>query len=302
MISKIKRLFKAWHFNFAVKKVLQLPPVVPVPQSNITIVTQLCGRDILMYLVAIKTFTNYVKPKSVIIISDRLSIKEIAILNSQIANLKVIDIENVYDIRFPKGGCWERLLTILSIVEENEYIIQLDSDTITLKSPDEIIECIKNNRCFILGTLSGQVIVSFSEATQFIKQRAWLDTHVQAAAELVMEEIDNNNNLKYVRGCAGFAGFSSSALKVDRLATICENIELKIGKDKWKQWGSEQVASNIALANSDDPLVLPLDRYDLFQPMRGIMGYSLLHFIGMFRFETNDYRRIAVDKIKQLLN
>ena len=50
----------------------------------------------------------------------------------------------------------------------------------------------------------------------------------------------------------------------------------------WCDWGSEQVASNYAIANSPDPVVLPLPTYSGFGPSE--LGYwdkiSCFHFVG----------------------
>ena len=57
---------------------IQLPLVRCLPASRVTIVSQLCSRDLMMYLVAINTFTHYVSPKAVVIVGDSLSDKDIS--------------------------------------------------------------------------------------------------------------------------------------------------------------------------------------------------------------------------------
>ena len=301
MFYNLRKSINTWLFNVYARKVTKLLPVHSSSNSRVTVVTQLCSRDLIMYLVAIKTFTRYVPPKAVVIVADKLSDKDVATLAGQIENLTIINLNEVNDERFPKGGCWERLLTILSICKNN-YVIQLDADTLTLKSPTEVLQCIDENKCFTLGTDEGQNFIPFSEATKFIKERQWSGNHVQSAAELSMEAVDVDKTLKYVRGCAGFAGFSSNALGINRLAEICGRIENTIGKDKWRQWGSEQVASNIVIANSSaEPMVLPITKYDFFKPSREVELFTFLHFIGSFRFETNDYRELAIKEINHLM-
>jgi hypothetical protein len=299
MFYNLRKSINTRLFNLYVRKAIQCPPVRSSPDSKVNILTQLCSRDLMMYLVAIKTFSYYVPPKSVVIVADRLNEKEINILHSQIENLTIINLDEVNDNRFPKGGCWERLQTILKNCVNN-FVIQLDADTITLKTPTEVLKCINENKCFTLGTDMGQSIIDFKQATKLIKSQNITSNHVQVQAELAMEQVDINDRLKYVRGCAGFAGFSKNALNLDQLGEICEMIESNIGSHKWREWGSEQVASNIVIANSLDPLVLPITKYHYFKPGRNIDDFDFLHFVGSHRFQTNDYAKLAAEQINRL--
>ncbi|WP_292566738.1 hypothetical protein [Methylomonas sp.] len=230
---------------------------------------------------------------------DRLTERDVSTLRKQINNIEIINITDVNTSDFPKGGCWERLLTIIDI-SNHHYVIQLDSDTITFSMPEEVMQCIVDNRSFTLGTEMGQKIITFQEATKLLKDQGVNSQHVQVLAELSMAEIDHTNNLKYIRGCAAFTGFSKQGTSRDRVKNITQLIEQKIGENKWKEWGSEQVASNIAIANSDGSLVLPINKYHYFKPGIDANQFHLLHFVGSNRFTGGEYARLARKQVEIL--
>ena len=54
--------------------------------------------------------------------------------------------------------------------------------------------------------------------------------------------------------------------------------------------GFEQVTSNIAIASSPNPLLLPYPRYATYHPELATESSIFLHFIGTHRFRSNVYR------------
>ena len=77
-------------------------------------------------------------------------------------------------------------------------------------------------------------------------------------------------------------------------------MEKLVGKEKWREWGSEQVASNFMAANVPDSLVLPIDRYPFWEPGLDINQAVFVHFFGTFRFVGGMYLRQSLRIIKQL--
>lgn len=299
MFYSLKRIINTKLFNYLSRGILKLPGVNCDYKSNVVIVSQLCSRDLIMYLVAIKTFTNYVTPLNVVIVGDRLSEKDIELLRKHINNIEIIDIVDVNTNEFPNGGTWERLLTIIE-KSQDHYVIQLDADTITLSMPEEVVQCIAENRSFTLGTEMGQEIITFQDATKLLKDQGNKSQHVQVLAELALDEIDQTNNLKYIRGCSAFTGYAKNTTTIEQAKIISRAIEHKIGKDKWLEWGSEQVASNIAIANSNNPLVLPIKKYHYYKPGVDFNQFHLLHFVGSYRFNGGEYARLASVQIEIL--
>lgn len=291
MFFKFKKTINTIIFNYFNKGILSSPPVLIDERASCVIVSQLYKSDLFMYLAAIKSFTKYITPKKVVVVSDRLSENDISILKSQIEDLVVIDINDVDCDGFPNKGTWERLLTIYNL-SNSDYVIQLDADTLTLNNIPEVVDAITENRSFALCTFLGQKFISFKGASQLVANHSD-DKHIQIQAELAFEKINNADNLKYIRGCSGFAGFAKGSCNKDFMKDISDAVEKEIGRSKWHEWGSEQVASNITIANSNNPVALPISKYNYFSPGINMSNFSFLHFIGEFRFYRHQYTRLA---------
>ena len=93
----------------------------------------------------------------------------------------------------------------------------------------------------------------------------------------------------YVRACAGFVGFKPGGLGRDTAEQYSRDVEAVIGMDSWKRWGSEQVMSNVIVANEGEPVLLPYARYLNFwnEPLPADVAFA--HFIGTYRFHRGAY-------------
>ena len=236
--------------------------------------------DLIMYLVAVKSFYKRVGEGKIIIINDgSLTPADCDVLSNHLGSPTFIHIADVDTGGFPKGGCWERILTILDLLNEF-YVIQLDSDTLTRNDVPEVLECVHFNRSFTLGTGQGKKLVWLPEASK--QARAFHGTHVQDEAERNFFRFPDAEHKRYVRGSAGFAGFAKGAQSRSAAAAFSQKMTEFIGK-KWTDWGSEQVTSNYLVANAPEAVVLPHPKYACFDPARGCFlagGYRL----GAFTF------------------
>ena len=70
--------------------------------------------------------------------------------------------------------------------------------------------------------------------------------------------------------------------------------------DTWRQWGSEQVASNFVIANDPDPVQLPYDRYVNHWEEPLPSDPAFVHFIGTYRFRRGNYARCSKAAIAAL--
>jgi len=69
--------------------------------------------------------------------------------------------------------------------------------------------------------------------------------------------------------------------------------------DRWKEWGSEQVMSNIVVANTPGSRVLPHPKYcDCSKIKNGETAF--IHFIGSCRFTGGTYAKLAREAIDKL--
>lgn len=282
-----KRAGKAW-LELRCRGIYGSAPVVCDPASPVVVVSQVYHPDMTMFLLAAKSFARHVKPRGFVVVDDGLTREDRSVLLKQLGTVSFIERRAVATDGLPEGGCWERLLTLAAQNREH-YAVQLDSDTLTLARPPEVLDCIAQRRSFTLGTSSGRAAIPLQEASRYAQARR--DDHVQSLAECALEALDPTGQLMYVRGCAGFTGFAPGYLDVGRIRDFSQRMEALIGKDKWHRWGSEQVTSNFFAANAPDSLVLPVDTYPFWGPGVDIDHAVFAHFFGTFRFSGGMYAR-----------
>lgn len=297
MLQQIKRkIDRAW-FNFRCARIYQTPPVKCDPDSRVLIVSQLHHPDMTMYMLAAKSLARHIQPHGFVIVDDGLLPEDRQTLANHFDSIRFVSSESMRLNTCPIGGCWERLLT-LAQENQSHYVIQLDSDTLTLSQPKEVLECIAQNCSFTLGTNTGTHFVTLAEASE--RARKSPDKHVQNHAERALGEYPNLTELKYVRGCAGFTGFAPGKLSIAEVEEFSLKMQNLVGKQKWHEWGSEQVASNFMVSNSGNSLVLPVDRYPFWKPGIPTEQAVLVHFFGTYRFSGGMYVRQGLRIIEQL--
>ena len=299
MITGIRKKFdRAW-FDYRCSAIFNTPPVQCDPNSAFLIVSQLHHPDMIMYMLAMKSFARFVKPRGFVIVDDGLYPDDKRILSKHFTEMRFVPSKDVQLGACPAGGCWERLHT-LSQENGAQYVIQLDSDTLTLNEPTEVLQCLAENRAFTLGTSTGRHVVGFEEASRFAHETP--HKHIQNHAERMLEKFPGHANLKYVRGCAGFAGFPIGQLPADKIEAFSVEMSKLVGREKWCEWGSEQVTSNYMAANAPNALVLPVERYPFWRPDMGIEKAVFVHFFGTFRFNAGMYQRQSAQVIQSLIS
>lgn len=297
MLDRIKRkLDRAW-FDFRCAGIYKTPQAKCDPASNVLIVSQLHHPDLTMYMLAAKSLARHIRPHGFVIVDDGLLPEDKRTLAAHFESIRFITSESMRLGTCPSGGCWERLLTLAN-ENQSHYVIQLDSDTLTLTEPKEVLESIAQARSFTLGTSSGTHFVALSEASRHAHENS--DKHVQNHAERALGEYPGKENLQYVRGCAGFTGFAKGQLALSNIEKFSTQMETLVGKEKWSEWGSEQVASNFMAANASNSIVLPVDRYPFWMPGVNVEQAVLVHFFGTFRFAGGMYIQQGLRLIKEL--
>jgi hypothetical protein len=296
-----KRLGQAHHAQVA-KKILQTAPLKPTA-DRVVLFSMIGTRVIHPYLVAVKSLHSRLKLGRVAILDDgSLTQEDRRLLAEQLGDPLIRHISQVRTGACPKGGCWERLLTLLDLAE-NDYVIQLDSDTVTVGDVSEIRNAIEKNRSFtLLGEASAENlgVVSLNAYAQLYDPNQKFE-HVQQAAESNLGQHADPNETFYVRGCAGFAGFSrGGGTKIADAEAFSRFGESVVGRSKWEEWGSEQVASNFLVANSGEPVLLPYAKYRNYWGDDVPAETSFLHFVGTHRYSRMQYARSTRQAIDAL--
>jgi hypothetical protein len=254
----------------------------------------LCHGEAAMYLLALKSFCRqFGRIPGVVILNDgSLTESDRSTLSAHIPMVRIISIPEVAPARCPRGGCWERLLLISDLVKDS-YVVQLDSDTLTLRSIPEVQECVAANRSFtLMGDRSFPEIESMTDACARSKSNT--DPMVQAVCERSFDQLEESASLRYVRGNAGFTGFAKGSIDRDKIEWFSDLMR-RIAREKWDEWGSEQVTSNLLIANSDDALPLKFPKYLSYWAHQDVNyeSASFIHFIGPHRFSNGFYLKSA---------
>jgi hypothetical protein len=273
--------------------VLETPPLQPgnLPFIVLSMVHQ---RDVIAYLVAIKSFARFANPERVIVICDpTIGDHEKSIFKSHIPHIELRNAEDFRIKGIPCGGTWERLSAITEYSSEN-YIIQLDSDTITTDSVIEVLNAITYKNSFTISEKQGQAILTLKQTSENASKSN--SKHIQAASEKIMSSVGLGDKF-YVRGCSGFTGFAKGTALRDEMLNFSELMYKCLG-NRWSEWGTEQVTSNYLVANSAGIFLLPYPKYST--PFEKLHNAAFIHFIGEVRFINRLYEETSRRAIQQL--
>ena len=292
MFYQLKDRLNRLRFAAQCGDIYKTPPLRLDAKSPLTVLSQLQHKDLLLYLWAVKSFALRLPIGQVLVVNDgTLTRGDRETLQRHIPGVRLIEINNIHTSPCPRGGTWERLLSIADSVGDR-YIIQLDSDTLALSTLPEIENCISEGRSFVIGTWDRQEFEPMVERQKrAMAEVAKGNHHVQVMAESNFDKLSGFTDMKYVRGCSGFSGFAPGSFTRGFVEDISRQMESALGK-KWHEWGSEQVMSNIVVANSPQAAVLPHPKYADCTKMRP-SETVFVHFIGTCRFKNGYYEQLA---------
>ena len=262
------------------------------------------GYDVQMYILAVKALYRRLKRGRIVAIVDaKLPQKERDLIRKHLGPVEFHHLEDLPTGRCQRGGTWERVIFCANR-SATDYVIQIDSDTLCFGPMEEVLRCIDENRAFTLA--EGIPIQPLREWAKYGATRN--SDHIVVTFEIRSQEFPDADKLLYVRGSSGFAGFAKGGITLDLLEKFHDG-GLKVHGSRWKEWGTEQIASNFAVANTPDSIPLPYPKYATFEPeyatfqQKGISeDMSLLHFIGAFRFDLGTYAKLANREIDAMLN
>ncbi len=280
---------KGWWHARVVRAVLDTPPLTP--RDDGVILFSMVGSSVVApALVAIKSLASHLGRGRVVLLDDgTLTDADRVLLHRHLGGAEIRDARAVDTGPCPRGGTWERLLTILDL-RADAYVIQLDSDTITVGPVPEIAAAIDAGRSF---SLKGEADAALSPVDRFVATLPPLPApmHIQKAAERAMAGLDLPmlEAPRYFRGCSGFAGFAPSDSGRALAEAFSRANARVLGDARWAEWGTEQVTSNFVVANEPDPLLLPYARYLNFWNVGVPADARFVHFVGTCRFDGMTY-------------
>jgi hypothetical protein len=249
-----------------------------------------------MYMVAIKSAYSQIGEGSIYVIDDgSLTGDQKHLLRYHLGNPSILPVGDAPRRRVPKGGCWERLLYMAEL-GRTDYVIQLDSDTLTRDAIPEFVEAANNGRPFILSGGAGHEIVPLAHISA--RARTFSNNHLQAFVEKRLDQIQGIKPF-YVRGSAAFFGLPKGSVSLEDIEAFSDVMSGTIGP-RWQEWGSEQITVNYLLANLTGTLVLQPPTYIQHWLSQPKDNNAFIHFIGTHRFRHLFYTRESMKIIAKL--
>lgn len=299
MLHRLRHSLQMARFNRAIAGILRTEPLV-LRDAPWCIVTMMVGPEVPkylpMYLLALKSLYRKLGCGKVAVLVDRNIDSNVRrILTKHVVGIELVPFQDLPTGSCQRGGCWERLVYCLDRAER-EYTIQLDSDTLTVGDISEVLACAQANRAFTMS--DGFERVTMPEAAEMAGVSPW--NSINITTEKAFERYPGTDGLYYVRGSAGFAGFAKGGFPRAGIEDFHRKMERLVGEKRWREWGSEQCASNFAVANSPNPMVLPYPEYASFTAQVPREAVRLFHFIGTYRFLDGYFARRGREVVEAL--
>jgi hypothetical protein len=285
VIQRLKRdHFRARHHKVACQ-VLATQPVIPGVLPFL-LLSMVHTRDVLSYLVALKSFIHFANPERIVVVCDpSITGQDRALLKHHVPHIELRRAEEFTHPDMPRGGTWERLFAIAGLVREN-YVVQLDADTLTMQSIEEVLTAIQAGHGFVIGETVDTPIRLLPAVRENALPLVKPGAHIQSIAESEMVNLGLPQDARYIRGCSGFTGFPRSDTMQDAMIDFSQRMTSKLGAD-WTRWGTEQVTSNYLVSNAVGTRPLPFPKYST--PDLATEQTAFCHYIGSMRFINSKY-------------
>lgn len=300
-VARVMHEIQRLQFNASIAGIWDASPIRCAADGP-TVLTMLSSRDVNMYLLAVKSLARFCAPRRVIVLDDGSLTDDLkGKLGQQVRGIEFVDIRSVDLGRCQAGGTWERLC-LIGAISADEYVMQMDADVLCLRHPEQLIETINARRAFTMpGDLDGSRIVTALQAADLADKLQ--GTGFQLRLERQLRTLSDAATFRYVRGCSAIAGFPPGSISLSAIETVHAKLEQVLGRDQWLTWGSEQITSNVLVANCQGAVVLDGAEYCSYFPEGTQFQFSaasMIHFIGTHRFERGLYQRLAKQVLREL--
>ncbi|MGK7861158.1 hypothetical protein [Falsiroseomonas sp. E2-1-a4] len=297
MFYNYRRKLLYWRFNRAISGILETPPLV-LRDAPWTFVSMVSPNHVPMYLLSMKAFYRRIGSGRVIAIIDRDTPNEpLEMMRRHIQGIEFKVLEDIDTGPCQRGGTWERILHILDLAEDR-YIVQIDADVLSVaEDVREVLDCLEANRSFTMA--DEHVLHSMQEAADLARQIK--GNYIGQVSERLFDQYPGHENLRYVRGSSGLAGFARGGFPRAELERFHGEMERLVGEKRWREWGTEQCASNFAVANSPGAIVLPYPAYASYIGTPPHPDTKCFHFIGTYRFANGVFAGHGQKEIKTLM-
>lgn len=301
LLNSLQTKYNKALFKKEVENVRNTPQFSCNPDAKVVLLSQVYHGAVDMALLALKSFAYQLGECTVDIVDDgSLTNDDKALFQQHFSHITITHLNEIDVGKCPRGGTWERLVRILTL-SKKRYVIQVDTDTLTLSAMPEIVDAIDKNIAFTIGNPIFNTPVQPSYMSLMASR--WQGNHVQVETERHLSTLTSGHFQHYCRGCSALAGFPIGVLSFPQLEALSVELEQRLGKKKWYEWGSEQVASNLMISLTDSPKILPWPKYANYgfpstgkgnREVENFLGKTTtLHFIGSHRFSSRCYEKLS---------
>ena len=295
---RVRRTVNYFRFHRQIGRLLDTPPLTR-RSAPLTIVSLVAGYDVRLYILAMKALYRRLPGGDIVaIIASDVPPSSQTLIRRHLGDVEFVPITSIETGRCQRGGTWERLLYCVDR-SARRYVIQMDCDVLCAGPIPEVLDAVHDNRAFALA--DG---IPKKPLRQWVQDGiARNSDNVVTAFEKQALEFPDVDRWLYLRGSSGFAGFAHGAIDREFIQNFHDS-GLKVMGSRWREWGTEQVASNFAVANSPGSIGLPKPKYLSYENHENHAipeEISLLHFLGYCRFNHGVYARFANREIDALL-
>jgi hypothetical protein len=294
VVQRITRDYFRWQYKKVAQQILTTRPLNQ-GELPFMLLSMVQKRDVESYLVAVKSFAHFLNPSRIVVVCDpSIDEQDRAVLKQHVPHIELRAADEFTHPSMPRGGTWERLFAISCFVRDN-YVVQLDADTLTIQPIPEVLDAINSGKGFVLGEAVLTPLRSLAATREKALPLVRPGAHVQSLSEAEMATVGLPADAQYVRGCSGFTGFPRTGDMQDLMIDFSQRMTGKLG-EHWKRWGTEQVTSNYLVANAPGTAALPFPKYGT--PDCATTETAFLHFIGSMRFVNSKYEATSRHAIR----
>jgi hypothetical protein len=307
MFYQLRKRLNNFRFRRSTQGIYNTPPTPCDPVAACTIHTMLGQAELLMYLVAIKSFLRFGPAARVAAHSDgsltgvdenylRVHVPGIRVVTAKEADERAKNELNPFLSEWrARDASWRRVIDTELWCETPRRMI-IDSDILTFRRPDAVLDWIAGGggtRPLMFGSTDPEPAGPIPEGTGkrhiqniFRERLAQFAAEAKGPAEF------------YQGGTSGYYGCTRelSLSEVERLirAGLAAGVPMA-------EWGGEQCLVVYVLSSSD-PIQLDNRKYFNFAPetMDWLNQGAVAHFYGTFRFYRGVYHRLAAEVVREL--
>lgn len=301
-MRKLINSFNKLKFDNISQGILNTKPLKYTSDPSVTIVSMVGHSTVNMYLIAIKSFIHNFGRGTIEAIDDGSLIKsDYKALEHHIPGIRITKAEDVNTYDSPSYISWKRLYRCQQLAQTS-YVIQLDSDTVSLGPLIDVDNLVRDNKGFLIGSHRWSDSVHVDTLRDIVSH--WNNTHVQPRAEAGFYKLDFfSDGTKYLRACAGFAGYPKGFASVDEIRALSRDIQAYVGEE-WTKWGSEQTTTMCLISKCMGSKILPWPSYQNFrfpQTSEIIESMQFVHFIGSNRYDGGVYTKLVKDLYNKMV-